>query len=405
MFRWLNGPGAVFRDPLPGSTHYLSAYDKDGHLIRLKPKRNQEAGEDETTGIKKDKHEDENDEVSEENTRRSDTTRSQAVPDEQAEDLAPFPMNRNFRSQPVLSEELKDEIWKRIMVEGQSIRVVSAALQVEMRRVGAVVRLKAVEKQWVEQVRCWICATTSFQFLFSLYDMMRKHNRLVLKTIPWLQIQFKLQLSDTLILDPTSLIRDLDRILANIFFHQGKRLAIPYAKAMLGMLPKTPYYNGIPAAFHEPINDLPVHRATLTQRFHPVAESRHFTRTDAGKVFARDLLPAEARIPHPELVEIEKLRHAGVEPKQRIEIVRDKMLAEEAAAEQRRSARAAREAKALTRVVPLDGQGRAEFRFRDITVESVGKDGRSRYGVGARYGVPPQDRKRGIIKIPTRVEL
>ena len=47
--------------------------------------------------------------------------------------------------------------------------------------------------------------------------------------------------------------------------------------------------------------------------------------------------------------------------------------------------------------------GRSEFRFQDISVHSVGSDGRSREGVGARYGVPPQDRKKGQIKIPRRV--
>ena len=52
----------------------------------------------------------------------------------------------------MLSEELKEEIYKRVMVEGQDIRTVSASLSVEMRRVGAVVRLKAVEKQWESEV-------------------------------------------------------------------------------------------------------------------------------------------------------------------------------------------------------------------------------------------------------------
>ena len=48
--------------------------------------------------------------------------------------------------------------------------------------------------------------------------------------------------------------------------------------------------------------------------------------------------------------------------------------------------------------------GRWDFRFENISVESVGSDGRSFRGVGARYGVPHQDRKRGQIKIPRRVE-
>ena len=75
------------------------------------------------------------------------------VPKETAEDLMPFPLNRSFRSQSVLSDELKEEIWKRVMEEGKGVRDVSAALGVEMRRVAAVVRLKGVEKEWEKQVR------------------------------------------------------------------------------------------------------------------------------------------------------------------------------------------------------------------------------------------------------------
>ena len=81
-----------------------------------------------------------------------DSKKGLGVPRETADDLMPFPLNRHFRSQPVLSEELKEEIYKRVMVEGQDVRTVSASLSVEMRRVGAVVRLKAVEKQWESEV-------------------------------------------------------------------------------------------------------------------------------------------------------------------------------------------------------------------------------------------------------------
>ena len=42
MFNWLNGPGAAFRNPLPGSTNYLNAYDPSGRLIRLTEKKRAE---------------------------------------------------------------------------------------------------------------------------------------------------------------------------------------------------------------------------------------------------------------------------------------------------------------------------------------------------------------------------
>jgi hypothetical protein len=166
MFRWLNGPGNVFRHPLPGSTNYLNAYDRSGNLLRAR---------DSIAGGKKDgkeaKQEKDNDEDEDgaslelddaartakkgkEENRPSTEQNMTGVPlsKETTEDLMPYPMNRQFRSQPVLSEDLKDAIWKRVMENGKSVRDVSAALGVEMRRVAAVVRLKAVEKEWEKQV-------------------------------------------------------------------------------------------------------------------------------------------------------------------------------------------------------------------------------------------------------------
>lgn len=65
----------------------------------------------------------------------------------------PFPLNRNFSSQSVLSEELREEIWARVVLGRKSVKVVSAELGVDMNRVGAVVRLKTVEKEWMRKVR------------------------------------------------------------------------------------------------------------------------------------------------------------------------------------------------------------------------------------------------------------
>ena len=168
MFRWLNGPGAAFRHPLPGSTNYLNAYDRNGRLVRAQnrspPQLNREKEE------KKDEEEEEEDKEADEMTEDGDilprrskkiqgagvkgTTDEPPLPKESGEDLMPFPMNRQFRSQRVLSEELKDSIYERIMENGSSVRNVSAVLGVEMNRVAAVVRLKAVEKQWEKEVRC-----------------------------------------------------------------------------------------------------------------------------------------------------------------------------------------------------------------------------------------------------------
>lgn len=161
MFRWLNGPGRVFRHPLPGSTNYLNAYDRNGNLIRAKDRspgkigQRKEEDEDETN---EDEEVDDDGEIVPKKPQKvkeaiiKETKDGPGLPKEKTEDLMPFPMNRQFRSQHVLSEELKDSIYERVMVQGQSVRTVSAALGVEMSRVGAVVRLKAVEKEWEKQV-------------------------------------------------------------------------------------------------------------------------------------------------------------------------------------------------------------------------------------------------------------
>jgi transposase-like protein len=105
------------------------------------------------------------------------------LPPETTRDLTPFPLNRAFISQAVLSDELREEIWKRIMKDGKSVREVSAELQVEMSRVGAVVRLKEVEKEWQRIVSSYIAHGFFFP---QFYDDLLKH-RLVFKTTTWLQ--------------------------------------------------------------------------------------------------------------------------------------------------------------------------------------------------------------------------
>ncbi|MCJ1322957.1 hypothetical protein MMC15_008307 [Xylographa vitiligo] len=323
MFRWLNGPGSVFRSPLPGSTNYLNAYDINGNLIRL-----QLAARTRTKNA-----DEEMDDLEDEDKPKNTTPNiasGEAIPRETADDLMPFPLNRQFRSQAVLGEELKDEIYKRVTQQGKSVRLVSAELGVEMRRVGAVVRLKSVEKEWIDK---------------------------------------------------------------------GKPLAKPYARAVLAMLPQTPFTSKATPTPHESINDLPVHRDTLRQIFHPVSESRQFTRVDAGKVFHHTLLPADERIPHPELVEMARVHPDGLNRQERILRARETMRIEDAERKEKENARREREERETTRVMGA----RWEFRFQDVDIETRLREGRGPR-VGVRYGVPHQDRKRGQIKIPMRVE-
>ena len=87
--------------------------------------------------------------------------------------------------------------------------------------------------------------------------------------------------------------------------------------------------------------------------------------------------------------------------KQRQTAWRDRIDREAAAREQRRKELQAYEDNQVTKVTPGGEHARAEFRFRNVAVVGVG---RKTEGVGARYGVPHNDRKRGMIKIPTRVD-
>ena len=156
MFDWLNGPGSVFRDPLPGSTNYLSAYTQGGQLIRVQEaKKQQEKKGDGESAIETDEDGDSTIPGRERSKGRPENLNyetGQGIPVETEEDMVPFPTNKQFRSQSVLSEELKEVIWHLVIQKGVSVRRVSATYHVDMRRVAAVVRLKEVEKQWEREV-------------------------------------------------------------------------------------------------------------------------------------------------------------------------------------------------------------------------------------------------------------
>ncbi|QSZ37088.1 hypothetical protein DSL72_009180 [Monilinia vaccinii-corymbosi] len=314
LFRWLGTQGENFRNPLPGSTNYLSAYNDDGKLKRV---------------IEVGRNAQKDDGPSPESQNEPDENGNKKLPPTSARDMLPFPGNRKFMSQPILSEDLRELIWTKIMLEARSVREVSAQLGVEMSRVGAVVRLKEIEKEW-EQA--------------------------------------------------------------------GKPLARPYADAVMSMVPLT-HLNPEGRTMHESINDLPIHAATGQQIFHPTSESRHFTREDAAKIFDENLLPADKRIPHPELIEMHKDFNAGLSREERFARQKSRVEAEERE-RQRIAERKAKEEAQITKV----NTPRWEFRIKDINVDDIGKDGRGAHGTGWRYGRPLMDRKRGQVKIPTSVQ-
>lgn len=148
MYQWLSNQGQVFYEPLPNSTNYLSAYNQFGQLRRLEESQ---AFKDEEKQKAKEKATREGREHVE------PKGEAEALPAETARDLMPFPNNNKFRSQPVLSDELREEVWERVMRLGRSVRQVSAELGIDMARVGAVVRLKEIEKEWERIVSLALC--------------------------------------------------------------------------------------------------------------------------------------------------------------------------------------------------------------------------------------------------------
>lgn len=398
MFAWLEGPGESFKYPLPGSTNYLSAYDINGRLRR----------EGENTP-------------------------------ETPDDLRPFPLNKHFFSEPILSQELREEIWRRVQVDKKSVRTVSVELGVEMRRVGAVVRLMEVEKRMKAEVSLLQPSRLVDRVCF--YDESKSislsdFHRGELNKTNYNSLRTAVELPDVEARG--------SECVELTGFAQGKALATPYARAVHSMVPTTPYSPGNITP-HEPINDLPIHPLTETQLFYPTSESRAFTRTDAGRVFsgaprlvdeAQDgedvvepwqdtrpdeveilptrknavtslpvLKPADARIPHPHLIAYAKDRNnpefANNEEAIRARYAKRLDDDAEARAEARRQKIAKDEAKKTRIETP-----RWQFVITDVKTsrEEVGHDGRGK-GVGYRYGVPFEDRKKGQVKIPTKVEV
>jgi hypothetical protein len=92
--------------------------------------------------------------------------------------------------------------------------------------------------------------------------------------------------------------------------------------------------------------------------------------------------------------------NAGVDDSTRATLQAEQFEAERKQKEEAEAKRKEREAR--TQVI-VPGR-RWDFKFQDISVEGAGKDGRGRHAVGARYGFPHEDRKKGMIKIPTSVD-
>ncbi|KAK8073897.1 hypothetical protein PG994_004796 [Apiospora phragmitis] len=180
---------------------------------------------------------------------------------------------------------------------------------------------------------------------------------------------------------------------------KGKRLATSYSKAILNMLPLKTFKPGVENRPLEAINEIHIHTATQKQLFWPTAESRQFTREDAAKAFHAKMLSADKRVPHPELIRMERDLLRDMSPDEaRARFISAAEQSERQAAEKQR--RKAMDEEQATKKVKTS---RFEFRFKEVDSELVGKDGRAPNVVGWKYGMPHYDRKKGLVKIPTSV--
>ncbi|KAH6651726.1 eukaryotic mitochondrial regulator protein-domain-containing protein [Truncatella angustata] len=180
---------------------------------------------------------------------------------------------------------------------------------------------------------------------------------------------------------------------------KGKQLALPYAKAIQSMLPTKSFRSDQQNDPLENINELHIHPHTMKQLYWPTSESRQFTREDAAKAFHRKMLSADERVPHPELVQMERDLLQGKNPSEAKTRFTESARESERKAAEERIKQVQQEEAAMTRI----NTKRFEFRFKEINAEDVGSDGRKITAVGARYGRPSYDRVKGAVKIPTSV--
>lgn len=149
----------------------------------------------------------------------------------------------------------------------------------------------------------------------------------------------------------------------------------------------------------EAINEVPMHSYTMQQLFVPVSESRQFTRADAAKAFHDHLLPADERSYQKELIAAERKVAQGADREKVMAAYREEVQR----VEEEHARKVAERMQADADRTSTVETGRAAYRIKDIKVEDGGQHGKSPRGVGWRYGAPHQDRKRGLVKIPTQV--
>lgn len=167
----------------------------------------------------------------------------------------------------------------------------------------------------------------------------------------------------------------------------------------MSMLPKKEYRPGQKNTPLEAVNEVHVHKHTMQQLFVPVSESRHFTRKDAAAAFHPKMLSVDERSPAKEVIQIARDQKKGKSSQEAVQAFRDNVQEKEVRLAEKHAREEAEEEARTKRV----DTGRYEFRIREMDADNVGTDGKARKAKGWRYGAPHNDRKRGMVKIPTSV--
>lgn len=393
MFKWLNRVGKNLQEPINDSTNYLSAYSVNGNIRRVEERTVEHLRKvEEIKTLIKDNPDLKEEKQNELNRLEEQySIESKKIPAPTRRDMMPFPANKDFVSEPVLGPWLQNEIWADVTVRGMTVREVSSLRGVEMNRVAAVIRLLEVEKAWKEQGK-----EIANKYAETLVEMLPYTGKTAL--LNWSE-EDEQALKEARLNAKMAAQREIkERDDENI---RRKNASLPLLPPVQPKVPndidlKRIIVENRRRAPHESINDLPVLKVTGSQLWLPVSESRRFTRADAAKAFDENLQPADKRVPHPELTQLHKefltikdLDKRTILQEHRAELERQKM-----------THRCLKEAQREDLIKKVTNKRGVVFRFQEVNVNAIGKDGRGTKGVGCRYGVPSMDRSKGNVKIP-----
>lgn len=164
FFGWLNGPGRRYKEfnPTLGPTYLPPAFGPAARFAEGQGAEEkelvdkEEEGEEGEEGAEQEDGNEAAGELEGQEEKRGRREGKDAGDRDRGtrprQRLHPYPLNTAFQSEPVLSEALRERLWREVVVRKKDIMVVGARYNVSNERVAAVARLKQVEKDWEAQV-------------------------------------------------------------------------------------------------------------------------------------------------------------------------------------------------------------------------------------------------------------